>query len=143
MAEHKTLPTGTPLIAWSRQLDVKLENGTQFPYDPENPVPDWVMQDQRHACRFSCNPSCWFYPSQNPVRLLPLTKRLLWADYACVSYVDEHVGYILDTLQQTGMADNTLVLFHADVSAPPTLDLPMTRPVLCSRENGPNLTFPL
>jgi len=81
---HKVLPIGTPLIAWSKQLGVQLENGTGFYYDPEHPVPDWVMQDQRHAY------------------------------YASVSYVDEHVGAILDTLQQSGMADDTLVLFHAD-----------------------------
>lgn len=46
---HKVLPIGTPLIAWSKQLGVQLENGTGFYYDPEHPVPDWVMQDQRHA----------------------------------------------------------------------------------------------
>ena len=49
VAEHKVLPTGTPLIAWSRQLGVHLENGTGFSYDANTPVPDWVMQDQRHA----------------------------------------------------------------------------------------------
>lgn len=41
-------------------------------------------------------------------------------DYASISYVDEHVGYILQTLESSGLADNTLVLFHADVR-PPTL----------------------
>ena len=40
-------------------------------------------------------------------------------DYASISYVDEHVGAILDTLEATGMADNTLVLFHADVRPRP------------------------
>ena len=28
--------------------------------------------------------------------------------------VDEHVGYIIETLNQTQMADNTIILFHAD-----------------------------
>ena len=73
------LPTGTPLIACSEQLDVKLENGTQFEHGPETPVPDWVMQDQRHAY------------------------------YACVSYVDEHVGAILQTLNESGLRENTMV----------------------------------
>jgi membrane-anchored protein YejM (alkaline phosphatase superfamily) len=34
--------------------------------------------------------------------------------YASVSYVDEHVGAIMSTLEGTGMAANTIVLFHAD-----------------------------
>ena len=81
---HKTIPTGAPLIAWSNQLEVALENGTSFRYDPHNAVPDWVIQDQRHAY------------------------------YACVSYVDEHVGAILQTLDESGAADDTAVIFHAD-----------------------------
>ena len=32
VAKHKTLPTGAPLIAWSDQLGVMLENGTHFKY---------------------------------------------------------------------------------------------------------------
>lgn len=81
----QVLPTGTPLIAWSRQLGVSLENGTGFQYDPTHPVPDWVIRDQRHAY------------------------------YAAVSYVDEHIGYILQTLESTGLETETVVLFHADV----------------------------
>eukprot|EP00041_Stephanoeca_diplocostata_P018983 m.402447 g.402447 ORF g.402447 m.402447 type:complete len:633 (-) comp21178_c0_seq8:277-2175(-) len=84
IAEHKVLPTGTPLFAWSRQLSVQLENGTGFPYNATSPVPDWVMRDQRHAY------------------------------YASISYVDEHVGAILETLDASGLQDNTVVLFHAD-----------------------------
>ena len=82
---HKTIPTGAPLIAWSNQLEVALENGTSFHYGPHNAVPDWVIQDQRHAY------------------------------YACVSYVDEHVGAILEALDESGTADNTAVIFHACV----------------------------
>ena len=32
--KHKTIPTGAPLIAWSHQLSVQLENGTGFQYIP-------------------------------------------------------------------------------------------------------------
>lgn len=49
VAEYKVLGKDTPLIAWSHQLGVQLENGTGFQYGPTEPVPDWVMQDQRHA----------------------------------------------------------------------------------------------
>lgn len=65
VAQHKTLPTDAPLISWTRALDVKLENGTSFQYDAFNPVPDWVMQDQRHACECACHP--------HPGLRLPLT----------------------------------------------------------------------
>ena len=84
VATHKTIPVGAPLVAWSKQLSVQLENGTSFGYDPNRAVPDWVARDQRHAY------------------------------YACISYVDEHVGMLLDTLEEAGVRDNTIVLFHAD-----------------------------
>jgi arylsulfatase A-like enzyme len=81
---HTVLPTGTNRIAWSDQLNVALENGTSFGYSPYAAVPDWVMRDQRHAY------------------------------YASVSYVDEHVGHVLQTLEETKLAQNTIILFHAD-----------------------------
>lgn len=84
VAKHKTLPKDTPLIAWSHQLSVKLENGTSFRYDPEHSVPDWVAQDQRHAY------------------------------YADVSYVDENIGKILQVLEDEGMTNNTIIVVHAD-----------------------------
>ena len=36
------------------------------------------------------------------------------AYYACISYVDDWLGLLLETLDATGMADNTAVLFTAD-----------------------------
>lgn len=84
VAAHKTLPTGAPLVSWSQQLAVKLENGTSFQYSPTQAVPDWVAQDQRHAY------------------------------YACISYVDEHVGMLLDTLERSGVRNETVVIFHSD-----------------------------
>jgi iduronate 2-sulfatase len=81
---HKVLPTDSPLISWSNQLSVQLENGTGFPYTPHHAVPDWVMRDQRHAY------------------------------YASISYVDEHIGAILSALIDSGLSDSTLVVMHAD-----------------------------
>ena len=83
-AAHDTLPAGTPLIAWSDQLTVMLANGTEFPYGPRRPVPRYAAQDTRRAY------------------------------YAAVSYVDENVGKILDALEAEGMANDTIVVFHAD-----------------------------
>lgn len=79
-----TFPPNSPLIAWSQQLRVALENGTSFPYSPFSPVPKWVQQDQRHGY------------------------------YASLSYVDQNVGFILDLLNKSGQADNTIIVFHAD-----------------------------
>lgn len=83
-ATHDTFPTNLPLIAWSDQLNVKLANGTSFPYTPFAPVPRWVQQDQRRAY------------------------------YACVSSIDEHVGVLRDTLRRLGLENNTAIVMHAD-----------------------------
>ena len=82
--ESKTLGKDTPLIAWSAQLNVCLANGTSFPYSYDIPVSDEVMRNQRRAY------------------------------YSSVSYVDEHIGAILDTLEEEGLADSTIVVFHSD-----------------------------
>eukprot|EP00750_Incisomonas_marina_P019135 INCI3228.2.p1 GENE.INCI3228.2~~INCI3228.2.p1 ORF type:complete len:351 (-),score=33.51 INCI3228.2:717-1769(-) len=82
--ESQVLGTGTPLIAWSHCLSVQLANGTRFPFSYDSPVPDWVMQNQRHAY------------------------------YSAISYVDEHVGVLLGTLEEQNIVDNTIVIFHAD-----------------------------
>ena len=63
---------------------MKLANGTNFPFSYDKPVPDWVQRDQRHAY------------------------------YAAVSYVDEHIGAILDELERLGEDEDTIVVFHAD-----------------------------
>ncbi len=34
--------------------------------------------------------------------------------YACASFIDDQIGLILDTLEETGLADNTIVIFTAD-----------------------------
>lgn len=80
IAQHKTLPLDAPLIAWANVFNVSLANGTYFTYGPEDPVPDWVMRDQRHAY------------------------------YASVSSVDENVGAIIQHLKDSGHYDDTVVM---------------------------------
>lgn len=84
VATQKTLGQNTPLIAWSSQLSVQLQNGTHFPFSPDSAVPDWVAQDQRHAY------------------------------YAAVSYVDEHIGTILAKLKAEELYNNTIIVVHSD-----------------------------
>ena len=83
-ATHQTLGTNVPLIAWSKQLNICLANGTSFPYSYDQPVPNWVQQNQRHAY------------------------------YAAVSYVDEHIGAVLQVLKDERIENDTIVVFHAD-----------------------------
>ncbi len=49
-------------------------------------------------------------------RELPLKKRrhLVHAYYACVSYVDAQIGRLLDTLEEEGLAENTIVVLWSD-----------------------------
>ena len=84
VAASPVLGKDTPLIAWSDQLSVQLQNGTAFPFSPTRAVPDWVARDQRHAY------------------------------YAAISYVDEHVGALLAQLDAEGLAESTIVVFHSD-----------------------------
>ena len=81
---HRTLDPSQPLIAWSEQLVVRLQNGTAFPFSPTQPVPDWVQRDQRHGY------------------------------YAAVSYVDEHVGALLGRLERERLTASTIVVMHSD-----------------------------
>jgi len=34
--------------------------------------------------------------------------------YACASFIDDQIGLVLDTLEETGLADNTIVIFTSD-----------------------------
>jgi iduronate 2-sulfatase len=83
-ADPDVFSSTAPLIAWSSELSVQLENGTRFPFSPFKAVPRWVQQDQRHAY------------------------------YAAISYVDEHVGAMLNKLDEAGLRNETIIVFHAD-----------------------------
>jgi arylsulfatase A-like enzyme len=41
-------------------------------------------------------------------------KEAIAAYYACVSFVDDNVGMVLDALEKQGLADNTIVVFLGD-----------------------------
>jgi iduronate 2-sulfatase len=42
------------------------------------------------------------------------SKQLIHAYFACISYIDAQVGRLLDTLDETGLADNTVVMLWGD-----------------------------
>jgi arylsulfatase A-like enzyme len=41
-------------------------------------------------------------------------KKLIHGYYACVSYIDAQIGRLLDTLEETGLAENTVVVLWGD-----------------------------
>lgn len=44
----------------------------------------------------------------------PFAKKLIHAYFACTSYVDAQIGRLLDTLDETGLAENTVVMLWGD-----------------------------
>lgn len=58
--------------------------------------------------------------SDVPLKGLPadfpdeLNKRLLHGYHACVSYTDRNIGQLLETLEESGAAENTIVVLWAD-----------------------------
>lgn len=56
------------------------------------------------------------YSNIPPKGLVPeaTAKQMIHGYYACVSFTDAQVGLLLDTLDQTGLADNTIVVLWGD-----------------------------
>ena len=93
---------------------MQLANGTRFPFSYDSPVPDWVMQNQRHAyCASLPFLLVLRTPSRKSSNFLVCVVARVTADSA-ISYVDEHVGVLLGTLEEQNIVDNTIVIFHAD-----------------------------
>lgn len=42
------------------------------------------------------------------------SRRAIAAYYACATFVDAQIGLLLETLEETGLAENTIVVFFAD-----------------------------
>jgi arylsulfatase A-like enzyme len=89
------------------------------PYDPpqrwwdlyDKPLPpaqsgDWA---EKYKPRSGAGPAPW-HGDLGPEAVRNARRGY----YGAVSFVDEQIGRILETLEQRGMADNTLVLFLAD-----------------------------
>jgi len=54
--------------------------------------------------------------SEGPASIFPdaLNRRLIHGYHACVSYLDRNIGVLLDTLEASGAADNTIVVLWGD-----------------------------
>ena len=102
--------THTPLLAPKKYVDM---------YDPaeltlSTATPDKDVDIPMVAKRFGNNYDVFngFHPQfkKTPER----EREALAAYYACASYLDAQIGMILQGLEQTGEADNTIVIFVAD-----------------------------
>ena len=54
------------------------------------------------------------YKYQDQGTNLHLVRAIIAYYYACISFVDFQIGKILETLEETGQLDNTLILFSSD-----------------------------
>jgi len=92
----------TPLICPKKYVDM---------YDPQRiPWPPAPPEKDRNVPPLATNfgRSHDIYPAREEAR------DVIAAYYACVTFLDTQLGLVLDTLEETGLADNTIVIFFAD-----------------------------
>jgi len=73
--------------------------------------PDWARNRMAGELRSYADIPTKGTPADFPQEL---NRRLIHGYHACVSYTDRNVGKLLDALDQSGAADNTVVVFWAD-----------------------------
>ena len=83
-AKHRLPPEGMPPVAWHECISENRYSDVHFPINLTTPFPIESQQMMRRAY------------------------------YAATSFTDSLVGEILDSLKNLGLADNTIVSFHAD-----------------------------
>jgi len=89
-----------PLVAPKRFYELYPLDRIQLPDTPEgdlNDVPKSVLKKIKHDTMSELE-----------------RKKTIQAYYACVSYLDEHVGRILDALDRLAIRDHTIVVFISD-----------------------------
>jgi uncharacterized sulfatase len=96
----------TPLIAPKKFLDLydpASISAPMAPPDKDQNIPEVARKFGRSSDIFMTKPAT---PEQ--------ARAAVAAYYACVTMVDTCIGRILDTLEQEGLADNTIVVFLGD-----------------------------
>jgi uncharacterized sulfatase len=96
----------TPLVCPKQYLD--LYEPARIP-DP--PAPPDSLRDFPYEKRARGGNPDIFMKEQPTARQ---AREAIAAYYACVSFVDENVGLILDALEQAGLTKNTIVVFLGD-----------------------------
>lgn len=91
-----------PLVAPSKYFDLYDRDAMVAPTVPEDDLDDvpGVIRNYKSTSGYGVTPE--------------LHKSLLEAYYASVSYMDAQVGRVLDTLNELGLRENTIVIFTSD-----------------------------
>ena len=92
-----------PLVAPAKYFDRYDRDAMVAPVVLENDledVPEIIRNYKRNSTSYGITPE--------------LHKGLLEAYYASISYMDAQVGRILETLEELGLAENTIVVFTSD-----------------------------
>jgi len=97
----KPHPPFDPPVPWNK-LYRTIDMAKPFRPDGYRDLQTWWM---RHQNRYK-------YREDGPEDTLARTIRAAY--YACVSFIDYHLGRILGVLAATGLAQNTLVMFTSD-----------------------------
>jgi arylsulfatase A-like enzyme len=96
----------TPLICPQKYIDMYDPETIPLPHAPRDKdqgVPDL-------AVRFGRPADIWTSRTPTPAEV----RATVAAYYGCVSFLDTQLGLVLDALEETGLADNTIVIFLAD-----------------------------
>lgn len=96
----------TPLICPKKYIDMYDPDQIPMPQAPrekDQGVPDIAVRFGRSADIFM---------SRKPTSRE--TREAIAAYYACVTFLDTQLGIVLDAVQQSGLADNTVVIFFSD-----------------------------
>ncbi len=96
----------TPLICPQKYIDM---------YDPATIPPPQAPRDQDQgvpdlAVRFGRPADIFMVRDATP----QTTREAIAAYYACVTFLDTQLGLVLDALEETGLAENTIVIFFSD-----------------------------
>ncbi len=92
----------TPLICPKKY--VEMYDPQRIPWPPAPPGKDRNVPPL--ATNFGRSHDIYPTPEQ--------AREVIAAYYACVTFLDAQLGLVLDTLEETGLADNTIVVFFAD-----------------------------
>ncbi|MHC4172544.1 MAG: sulfatase-like hydrolase/transferase [Planctomycetota bacterium] len=92
----------TPLICPKKYID--MYDPEEIPWPPAPPAKDKNVPGV--ATSFGRSHDIYPEPAQS--------REVIAAYYGCVTFLDTQLGMVLDTLEETGLAKNTIVVFFAD-----------------------------
>ena len=101
------LPFSAPKMYWDRYDRAKLPM-PEYEKPPKN-APDFAGKKNGEIAAFKPIPRTDGTPYEPD-----LTRQLIHGYYASVSYMDAQLGKVLDALEETGLADNTIVVLWGD-----------------------------